>query len=203
MEDVGKRVGESKRGGEDEGEDEGRRGESKCYGTRTGKLWHRDRGCRYLRSAKQVFPVKPLAHLAPCYLCAVGGEMEVFGDEKRTLGSGKEAFGDEKEVLKGEKGMGGKETKGKGDLEGTGNVTTGNVEGLEGWEGYSKESSLLKLGREFVATKHGRKFHLAECRTVGHRETKPCLPAMGKREPCRVCLVGLFQEWEVCGLNSC
>lgn len=70
---------------------------------------------------------------------------------------------------------------------------------------FSKAASLAAFGKEFYKFPTGKVFHIAACKLVKSDMVKKyprcldCSPADEERNPCRLCLVDLYQEWHVEG----
>eukprot|EP00177_Eucheuma_denticulatum_P003444 GFKZ01006229.1.p1 GENE.GFKZ01006229.1~~GFKZ01006229.1.p1 ORF type:complete len:648 (-),score=35.31 GFKZ01006229.1:526-2469(-) len=67
----------------------------------------------------------------------------------------------------------------------------------------TKGSTLNQFTGGFFKTRTGTKFHVSrDCRTIRNKHCMPCLPLEEDKDPCKVCALGLYQEWSAEGWIS-
>lgn len=142
--------------------------------TKTGKYYHGDEDCRYLRSANVKIPVATVpSRLAPCPKCVDSRDVANPSPLPPPVGS----VVDVRPVQR------------YGDESGRASAGIG--------------ASLKTYGSGFYKTLSGKKFHVDKsCRHLQDRGFYECDPMKENKDPCRTCALELFQEWEVAGWTN-
>lgn len=144
--------------------------------TKSGKYYHGDEDCRYLRSANVKIPVTTVpSGLAPCPKCV----------DERNSSSPSPQPPPVSTVVNA------RPVQGKAYGGDSGSVSA------------NMEASLKTYGSRFYKTLSGKKFHVDKsCRHLQDREFHECNPLEESKDPCRTCALELFQEWEVAGWTN-
>ena len=152
---------------EEEEEEEEDSGSQEFIITETGRLFHADRDCYYLRNARRKIPVTDVpVRLDPCRRCTDGKRPGARHARIREE-EDKEEAEERKEVRK----------------ERVPPETSSALKACERMFFKTKKGNKVHVDRD--------------CRHLQNREVMECDPVVEEKEPCRTCSLDLFQELEV------
>lgn len=165
------------------------------FTTRSGKYYHEDKFCWYLSNATTVTRVSVApSRLLACPQCVATPAVtlsastsgmanrddngEVGGRRSRKLGTSARAAAKHEDEVQ---------------------IQTARSVVDEHHE-VTKESSLIPFTDGFFKTRTGRMFHASlDCRSIRGKHCVPCFPLQEDKDPCRICALGIYQEWNAEG----
>lgn len=184
--------------------------------TRSGKYYHGQENCVYLRRAKKLIRVNVISEeLLPCPKCWVG-EKPINEIEDRSPHSPRIARlpssrivsrSDSFQTVPSHHSTSSATVSRKHDrLTKKQHIKSESDRASskhgETWAP-SKEESLQPFNSQFYRTRYGKKFHVsASCRYLVGREVLRSFPLAENRDPCRGCALSLYQEWSINGWIS-